>query len=97
MPSTSRAEWGPKFSPRGVTAIQIFRGVSENRQPIAAAIHVGRRVVNANRGRKVTQIAQTTMCMIMRAHASGQPPPVVRDVASRTSGMKDKTSTVVAT
>src|SRR5581483_8312873 len=30
-------------SPRGATAIQLFRGVSENRQPVAAAIHVGRR------------------------------------------------------
>lgn len=51
----------------------------------------------ASAGKRVTQSAHTTTCIIMRAQASGQVAPISWDLANNTSGVNDKIRTAVAT
>ena len=44
----------------------------------------------ASEGKSVTQIAHTAMCIVMRAQASGQPPPIMCEIANNTQGRNDR-------
>jgi hypothetical protein len=51
----------------------------------------------ASEGNSVAQIAQTTTCIVMRAQASGQPPPIMCEIANSTQGTHDRIRTTAAT
>jgi hypothetical protein len=57
---------------------------------------LGGRFVIASEGKSVTQIAHTATCIVMRAQASGQPPPITCEIANNTHGTNERSKTTAA-
>ena len=64
----------------------------ENRERTVRGLGTGGCFVIASQGKSVTQIAQTTTCIVMRAQASG-----LCEIANNTLGTNDKIRTTAVT
>ena len=53
--------------------------------------------VIASEGNSVVQIAHTTTCIVIRAQASGQPPPIMCEIANNRHGANDRIKTTAET
>jgi hypothetical protein len=53
--------------------------------------------VVASEGNGVAQIAHTATCVVMKAQASGQPPPIIRETANSTQAKNNRIRTTADT